>query len=95
MLELFSAPSNFDWITVAALAAPHFLYAFIWYMPHLWMRAFGKKSVNVFETTAWLLKGMLWNFVTIACVIPQQFPIIGAVLFRRRPVLHSGVLVPA
>lgn len=45
-----------NWIVVGALALPHLLYAFIWYMPEVWMKLFKKKSVEVFETCAWLLK---------------------------------------
>lgn len=46
-----------NWGVVAALAIPHILYAFIWFLPGLWMKAFKRKSVEVFETAAWLLKG--------------------------------------
>jgi hypothetical protein len=46
-----------NWGVVGALALPHLLYAFIWYFPHMWMRLFGKSSVRVFESMAWLLKG--------------------------------------
>ena len=46
-----------DWILVVALALPHLLYAFIWFFPHLWMRAFKKSSVETFELLAWTLKG--------------------------------------
>ncbi len=45
-----------NWGVVAALAAPHILYAFIWCLPDLWMKVFKKKSVDVFGTVAWLLK---------------------------------------
>lgn len=46
-----------DWLLVVVLAIPHLLYAFIWFFPHLWMRAFKKNSAEVFESMAWLLKG--------------------------------------
>ena len=46
-----------NWMTVAALAAPHLLYAFIWFFPQKWMKAFDKSSVMVFENFAWMLKG--------------------------------------
>lgn len=45
-----------NWTVVGALAMPHVLYAFIWYMPQVWMKLFKKKSVEVFETCAWFLK---------------------------------------
>ena len=47
------------WAAIAFLALPHLLYAFIWFFPHLWMNAFKKRSVEVFETVAWLMKGTL------------------------------------
>lgn len=47
-----------DWLVVVALALPHLMYAFIWYFPDTWMSWFKKKSVQVFETIAWVLKGM-------------------------------------
>jgi len=37
-----------SWGIAAALAAPHFLYAFIWFRPHVWRRWFGSKAVDVF-----------------------------------------------
>jgi hypothetical protein len=46
-----------EWGVVASLASPHMLYAFIWFFSGVWMRMFKKKSVEVFETIAWLLKG--------------------------------------
>jgi hypothetical protein len=37
------------WALVAALAAPHYLYAFIWFCPGVWLRLFGKaKAVDAF-----------------------------------------------
>lgn len=46
-----------NWGVVAALAAPHALYAYIWFFSHQWRGAFKKRSVEAFETTAWALKG--------------------------------------
>lgn len=46
-----------NYAVCSALAAPHLLYAFIWFFPRRWMAWFGKRSVKVFETVAWLLKG--------------------------------------
>jgi hypothetical protein len=46
-----------EWGVVASLASCHVLYAFIWFFPSTWMSLFKKKSVEVFETIAWLLKG--------------------------------------
>lgn len=46
-----------DVAVVACLAAPHLLYAYIWYFPQQWLAAFKKQSVWVFEAVAWALKG--------------------------------------
>ena len=46
-----------NYLVCAGLAAPHFLYAYIWFFPQQWMAAFMKRSVEAFETMAWLLKG--------------------------------------
>ena len=46
-----------DWIVVGVLASPHLLYAYIWFFSEQWMAAFRKRSVQVFENVAWLLKG--------------------------------------
>ena len=46
-----------NWTVVAALASPHLLYAFIWFYPDQWMKAFKKGSVQAFESAAWALKG--------------------------------------
>lgn len=54
-----------NWIVVGALALPHLLYAFIWYMPELWMKTFQKRSVEVFETCAWLLKSVQFSSVVL------------------------------
>ena len=54
-MELSKLDPNY--IVCAALAAPHLLYAFIWFLPHRWMAIFKKRSVEAFETVAWLLKG--------------------------------------
>ena len=45
-----------NWLVCGALAAPHLLYAFIWFFPRTWQAAFKKRSVEAFETVAWLLK---------------------------------------
>lgn len=45
-----------NWLVCAALAAPHALYAFIWFFPRTWQAVFKKRSVEAFETVAWLLK---------------------------------------
>jgi hypothetical protein len=50
-----------NWQVVVALALPHLLYAFIWYFPTTWMSWFKNKSVQVFESLAWALKGTLFN----------------------------------
>ena len=46
-----------EWSLALALAAPHVLYAFIWFFPSVWRRRFGERSVAVFDGTAWVLKG--------------------------------------
>lgn len=43
-------------ITMAAVAAPHFLYAFIWFKPKAWMRMFPKNPVDAFATAGLLGK---------------------------------------
>lgn len=45
------------WVLLALVSSPHFLYAFIWYRPALWMRAFGGKAVDVFALCGALGKG--------------------------------------
>lgn len=49
-----------NYTVCAALAAPHLLYAYIWFFPRRWMALFGKNSCKTFETVAWLLKGESW-----------------------------------
>lgn len=46
-----------DWYVITTLALPHLLYAYIWFNSSTWLKTFGKKSVQRFETAAWLLKG--------------------------------------
>lgn len=46
-----------NYLVCACLAAPHILYAYIWFFPQQWMAAFKKRSVEAFETLAWVLKG--------------------------------------
>jgi hypothetical protein len=46
-----SSPSTLRptaWCVATALAAPHFLYAFIWFRPHVWRGWFGAKAVDAF-----------------------------------------------
>lgn len=45
-----------NWTVAGGLAAPHLLYAFIWFFPRSWQAIFKKRSVEAFETVAWLLK---------------------------------------
>lgn len=45
-----------NWAAAGALAAPHLLYAYIWFLPKQWQAIFKKRSVETFETVAWLLK---------------------------------------
>lgn len=90
-----------DWATVGILATPHLLYAFIWYMPHLWMKAFGKKSVEYFETIAWILKGtssekhvpMFKNHLGIRTFILPDRTFHTALYCCRSPILRSWLLV--
>ena len=56
-----------SWATLAALAAPHLLYAFIWFYPHAWQHWFGKRACEWFERIAWALKGKTTVCVS-ACV---------------------------
>lgn len=51
-------------VLAAAIAAPHFLYAFIWFKPHVWMRLFPKNAVETFAICGLLGKG--------ACLMRMQ-----------------------
>nr|BBC28424.1 phospholipid-N-methyltransferase [Chlamydomonas applanata] len=53
-----------DWVLVAALASPHFLYAFIWFFPKTWQRAFGKGAVDAFAFSG--VVGKLVQFQAVA-----------------------------
>jgi hypothetical protein len=46
----------------AAVSAPHFLYAFIWFYPDVWQRLFPKNAVQAFATAGALGKRecVLW-----------------------------------
>ncbi|EFN59374.1 hypothetical protein CHLNCDRAFT_137846 [Chlorella variabilis] len=61
-MPLSQADSNT--LVCLGLALPHFLYAYIWFFPQQWMAAFKKRSVEVFETLAWALKGV--QFLSVA-----------------------------
>ena len=37
-------------VVAAALCSPHLLYAFVWNFPKQWQRAFGRWSVQIFES---------------------------------------------
>jgi hypothetical protein len=37
-------------LVFTAIALPHALYAFIWFLPHVWMRRFPKNPVDAFAT---------------------------------------------
>lgn len=52
-------PEASNWLVVGALASPHILYAFIWYFPQVWRSIYGRWSVQVFESLAWILKGAM------------------------------------
>ena len=45
-----------DSSVIAAITAPHLLYAFIWFLPALWRQVFSK-PVRAFQTSATVLKG--------------------------------------
>lgn len=42
---------------LAVIAAPHFLYAFVWMRPTAWMQAFPKNPVEAFSNAALIGKG--------------------------------------
>ena len=48
--------STMDSAAVAAITAPHLLYAFIWFMPELWRNIFSK-PIRAFQLSATILKG--------------------------------------
>uniref|UniRef100_A0A1D2ABM8 phosphatidyl-N-methylethanolamine N-methyltransferase n=1 Tax=Auxenochlorella protothecoides TaxID=3075 RepID=A0A1D2ABM8_AUXPR len=52
-----------DWYVITTLALPHLLYAYIWFNSSTWLKTFGKKSVQRFETAAWLLKVLQFSSV--------------------------------
>lgn len=43
-------------LVFAAIALPHFLYAYIWFKPDSWMRLFPKNPVDAFATAGALGK---------------------------------------
>ena len=45
-----------DSSVIAAITAPHLLYAFVWFLPALWRQVFSK-PVRAFQTSATVLKG--------------------------------------
>ncbi len=45
-----------SWYVALAIAAPHVLYAYIWFFPDKWRAAFTSQSVEVFHNIAWALK---------------------------------------
>ena len=50
-----------NWVVVAALAAPHLLYAYIWFYPQRWRYqlrgVFKDEAAHMFSAIAWLRKG--------------------------------------
>ncbi len=48
---------SYTFVTAICLAAPHVLYACVWYQPHIWRSQFKKDSVDVFAHVATALKG--------------------------------------
>lgn len=66
-----------NWAVCAALAAPHLLYAYIWFFPRQWQAIFKKRSVEAFETLAWLLKserGGPHHGWSPSLLLPATFP---------------------
>ena len=49
-----------DSAAVAAITAPHLLYAFIWFMPDLWRKVF-PKPIRAFQLSASILKGKRYH----------------------------------
>lgn len=70
-LEAGSASSTF--ILALCLAAPHVLYGYIWFFPHIWRSRFKEQSVYVFDCSAWVLKGTLQH--SYACISMFQTPL--------------------
>lgn len=54
-------PNN--WATMFVIALPHFLYAFIWFQPKVWMKLFPKNPVDAFATAG--LVGKILQFGTV------------------------------
>eukprot|EP00887_Chlorella_sp_A99_P005383 scaffold1.g5383.t1 len=52
-----------NWAVLAALAAPHLLYAYIWFYSKQWHAAFKSYACEVFEWVAWALKGVQFSAV--------------------------------
>lgn len=57
MGQVRHSPAVGDWLLFVALAAPHALYAYIWFFPGHWRAMFRRSPVSVFATVASLLKG--------------------------------------
>ena len=47
-----------DWVLVAAISAPHFLYAFLWFFPKAWQSVFGRQATEAFAMAGAIGKGM-------------------------------------
>lgn len=83
---------SIEWALALALAAPHALYAFIWFFPETWQGRFGKRSVLVFDSCAWVLKGTgsvpqlaIW----LVCHLNAAIHSAAARNLHRRSVHHS------
>ena len=50
------SPEQSNWIVGLILAAPHILYAYLWFFPGHWKAAFAARSVDVFATVAATMK---------------------------------------
>lgn len=59
-----------DSAAVAAVTAPHLLYAFIWFMPDLWRKLF-PKPIRAFQLSASILKGKM----TVTICLIKLYPV--------------------
>lgn len=58
MGQVRHSPAMGDWLLFVTLAAPHALYAYIWFFPAHWRALFRRSPVSAFATAASLLKGL-------------------------------------
>lgn len=99
-----SQMSFLDALTCSCIAAPHLLYAFIWFQPHIWRQRFGSKAVSTFADIAAALKGASGSpndmhqlivrrngvhYSTLLALAVLQFSAVGLWFWVRRGSIHD------